>query len=277
MYMSNLRHIYDPVLLSLKMKGIRFFRFLYTNSLYVSCFINHLRCMHFILTTGRCLIWKNLEADAVWLLALHSYFAQIHSLALNFKHARRLSVGTVSNHGKNKETTVCGPQWLSYGLRRNPCRVSHGFRFHWSSGQQVVCRRSVSINLMNSHSELLSGDRAPWPKLSKRNLPDFCYILMACVTVRPTGVVGLPAHGGNHNHGKSQLCMKPFPLFLHSYSGFQPETFSRLLSVCWRSLYVKYIWLSVGTHDYGRVEIKLTVCRTWPALNLTCVSLKTVF
>lgn len=89
------------------------------------------------------------------------------------------------------KTTLYGPQWLWYRLRRNPCRVSHGFRFHWSSGQQVVCRRSVSINLTNSHSELLNGDRAPWPKLSKRDLPDFCYIRRACVTVRPTGVVGL--------------------------------------------------------------------------------------
>ena len=151
--------------------------------------------MHFVLTTSSSLIWKKSRS---WRCTT-SYTSSILCPNIFVGTWFQICGATFCRNGdKPRErietmhkTTFYGSQWLWYRLRRNPCRVSHGFRFHWSSGQQVVCRRSVSINLMNSHSEVLSGDRAPWPKLSKRNRPDFCYIRMVCVTVLPTGVVGL--------------------------------------------------------------------------------------
>lgn len=50
------------------------------------------------------------------------------------------------------------------------------------------------------------------------------------VTVHSTGVEG-PQAEGSHNHGKSQLCMKPFPLLIRSISEFYRKKFSRPFAV----------------------------------------------
>lgn len=56
----------------------------------------------------------------MWLLTLHSSYAHIYSSALDFKHARRLSVGIVTNHGK--ELKRCTKQYFT---DRSDCGIGY--------------------------------------------------------------------------------------------------------------------------------------------------------